>query len=95
MENKKGFDTNQIITTLGELPSGALITEQNLAQIFDRHPASIKRAIRRGELPPPAKILGKPTWTAESILDHINALLHTAKGEKAELAHRLKKHAIE
>ncbi|MFH1740577.1 MAG: hypothetical protein ABIH23_16335 [bacterium] len=56
---------------LGDLPSGAVVSEEGLAKIFDRHPTSIKRAIERGELPHPTKLLGMPVWTVEKILIHL------------------------
>jgi len=53
-----------IVKELGELGPGAVITEAALARMMDRHPASIKRAVNRGELPPPYRLLGGPVWTA-------------------------------
>ena len=66
---------------LGDLPSGAVVSEEGLARIFDRHPTSIKRAIERGELPHPTKLLGMPVWTVEAILHHLETRLEEAKKE--------------
>jgi hypothetical protein len=33
--------------------------KEDLAQLFQRHPVSIQRAVERGELPPPIMLLGQ------------------------------------
>ncbi len=71
-----------IVRHLGDLPDGAIINEEALAQMFGRCQVSIKRAIQRGELPPPVKLLGMPVWTTEKILTHINKRLDLAKKEE-------------
>ena len=38
-----------VIAALGNLSPGAILYEQGLAELFDRHPTSIKRAVQRGE----------------------------------------------
>lgn len=80
-----------IIPLLGELKPGALVTEKGLARIFKRHPASIKRMVQRGELPLPCRMAGAPTWTAGSILRHIEARLERAAKESERLSQRLAK----
>ena len=70
-----------IVAALGELGSGPIITEEGLAHLFGRHPASIKRAVTRGELPQPARLLGRPAWTVGSIVRHIEARLVEAAKE--------------
>ena len=71
-----------IVRQLGDLPDGAIINEEALAKMFDRCQVSIKRAIQRGELPAPVKLLGMPVWTAERILTHINKRLDVAQKEE-------------
>ena len=73
---------NGIVPQLGNLPAGAIINEEALSILFNRCQVSIKRAIQRGELPPPVKLLGMPVWTAEKILKHINDRLDSAKKEE-------------
>ena len=70
-----------IVKGLGELPPGAILEEEALARMFGRHAVSIKRAVERGELPPPVRMFGKPRWTAGAILAHFEARLQTAKRE--------------
>jgi hypothetical protein len=77
-----------IVKALGELPPGAILAEEALARIFGRHPASIKRAVERRELPPPVRLLGKPTWTAGAILAHLDARLEVARREAEKDAAR-------
>ena len=70
-----------IIREIGDLPPGALVSEECLARIFGRHPISIKRAVERGELPPPTRLFGNSVWTAKAILCHIEGRLAIAKKE--------------
>jgi len=71
-----------IVTALGELPPGAILEEAGLARMFNRHPVSIKRAVERGELPPPVRLFGKPTWTVAVILAHLERRLEGAHRER-------------
>ncbi len=66
---------------LGELPAGAVVTEEALARIFGKHRITIKRAVQRGELPPPVRLFGVPVWTVSSLLNHIEWRLHAEKTE--------------
>jgi hypothetical protein len=78
-----------IIALLGELKPGAILTEEGVARLFDRHPTSIKRAVQRGELPPPVKLLGQPAWTAGTIVRHIEGRLEKAAREAERMAQKL------
>lgn len=44
---------------LGSIPAETLITEKGLAQILGKCTASIKAAVKAGELPRPARLMGK------------------------------------
>ena len=76
-----------VISELGTLLPKTLIFEEALAAMFDRHVASIKRAVDRGELPPPVRMFGKSAWTVEAITAHITSRL----GEAAEVQERLER----
>lgn len=76
-----------ICTSLSALPPDALVTEKALAAMLGRSVVSIKRAVGRGELPPPVRILGCPRWTAGSIVRHIEKCLDSA-ARKAERKRR-------
>ena len=78
-----------IVKTFGELPPGAILEEEAVARIFGRHSVSVKRAVERGELPPPVRLFGKPTWTAGAILAHLDARLEAAKREAEREAARI------
>jgi hypothetical protein len=80
-----------IIALLGQLGTGALITEEGIGQLFDRHPDSVKRAVERGELPPPVRMFGQPTWTVGALLDHINNRLSEAAADAERNRKRLAK----
>ncbi|MCZ7645687.1 MAG: hypothetical protein M5U26_10445 [Planctomycetota bacterium] len=75
-------------TRLGVLLQPAtIITEAQLAHALGRHPVTIRRAVERGELPPPVRLMGKPTWTGAAILKHLEARLEQAR-ESADVFNR-------
>jgi len=78
-----------IVAALGELGDGAVIFEDGLARLFERHPASIRRAVDRGELPRPVRLLGRPAWTAGTIRRHFEARLQAAEGEAEKTRERI------
>ena len=78
-----------IIATLGELGPGAVITLEGIAHLFNRHPGSVKRAVRRGELPPPCRMFDQDTWTAGVIVKHIEHRLAEAEQKVAEQAKKM------
>lgn len=75
-----------VIKEMGQLGPGAIIFEDGLARLIGKHSVSVKRAVARGELPPPARFMGKPCWTAGSIIRHVEAKLEAAAKEAAILA---------
>lgn len=77
---------------LGDLPAGAIVTEANLAQMFGRCGETIKRAVERGELPPPVKLFGKPVWTVGVLLEHIEGLLRDAMKDRRKDIYQIDKH---
>ena len=79
-----------IIATLGELKPGAVITEEGVAFLFKRHVTSIKRAVLRGELPPPCRMFGGNVWTAGVVLTHIEARLAEAAKEAEALQRKIR-----
>ncbi|MCK6473801.1 MAG: helix-turn-helix domain-containing protein [Planctomycetes bacterium] len=64
-----------------------VVTEEDLARALGRHPVTIKRAVERGELPPPVRLMGKPTWTGAAILKHLESRLEQAQ-ESADVYKR-------
>ena len=80
-----------IITELGDLPADAVISEQALAKMFDRHRVSIKRAVERGELPPSIRLFGEPVWTVKALREHLTKRLDAAKKESEQLQKKINK----
>ena len=80
-----------IIATLGELKPGAVITEEGVAFLFKRHVTSIKRAVQRGELPPPCRMFGGNVWTAGALVRHIETRLAEAAKEAEALAKKVRR----
>ena len=74
-----------IVAELGELKDGAVVFEEALARMFDRHPVSIQRAVQRGELPPPTRLLGRNAWTVGAILRHLEGRQEQAAKEKERI----------
>ena len=87
----EGAEADGIVRDLGELPPGAIVEEEALARIFRRHRVSIKRAVERGELPPPTRMFGKPCWTAKAILEHISKRLEQAQREREKIKSKILK----
>ena len=77
------------IGSLGDLKPGTVITEEGIATLFNRHVTSVKRAVQRGELPPPCKLFGGNVWTARSIIRHIERRLAEEASEAELLAKRV------
>jgi len=67
-----------IIRELDELGAGAIITEEALARMLGRCQVTLKRCVKRGELPPPVRLLGGPVWTAGAIVGHLEKRLDAA-----------------
>ena len=87
-EEEGGDETVQlpgVIAALGELQPGAVVTEEGVAQLSGRCAASVKRAVARGELPPPTRMFGSSAWTVGVLVGHIENRLHQAAAE-AQLA---------
>ena len=78
-----------IIRELGDLPAEAVISEQALAKIFDRHRVSIKRAVERGELPPSVRLFGEPIWTVQALREHLGKRLDEARKESEQLRKKI------
>jgi hypothetical protein len=74
-----------VCSIVGALPHAAVISEQGLAKMFSKHPASIKAAVDRGELPPPIRFMGKPTWTVGAVVKHFEKRLEAAEKESERL----------
>ena len=84
-EGGGAVQADSIVLELGAMPPGAIISKEGLAKIFARQPISIERAVKRGELPAPARLLGCERWTAGAILRHIEKKMSEAAEDAARL----------
>jgi hypothetical protein len=80
-----------VVADLAALPPGAVVYEQAMAAYFHRHPMSIKRAVARGELPPPVRLLGRNAWTAGAIVQHLQQRQEQAGRRRAAMDERIAK----
>jgi hypothetical protein len=60
-----------VISALGEMGPGAIITERGLGGLFERSPDSVKRAVEKGHLPPPTRLFGQNIWTAGVLVKYL------------------------
>ena len=82
----------ELFSLIGSLQDGALITEAGLAKMFGRHPVSIKRAIERGELPPPIYLLKRPMFSIGGIRRHLDQRSEEALEEQKRTRDMVQKH---
>jgi hypothetical protein len=83
-----GTDGEQHNSAVGLLIlPGQVLTEADLARAFKKHPVTIRRAVERGELPEPVRLMGKPTWTGSVILKHLEGRLARTR-EEAQVLQR-------
>ena len=78
-----------IVRTLGDLAPDTIVSEAALAKVFARHRVSIKRAVERGELPPPIRLFGEPVWTIRALRDHMAERLDKAKKDTEKMARKI------
>lgn len=88
MSEEKNMDSG-IVRELGDLPAEAIISEQGLAKIFDRHKVSVKRAIERKELPPSVRLFGEPVWTVKALREHLSKRLDQANKESEQMQKKI------
>ncbi len=74
-----------VFAQFGALPPATPITEAGLAKMLGKCAASIKSAVKRGELPWPAKLMGKNTWTAGSIVRHLEKRMESQSKKFSQL----------
>jgi len=84
-------DLPGVIRELGELGAGAIVTEEGITQLFNRCPTSVKRAVQRGELPPPCRLFGSNAWTVGALVSHIERRLEQAAVKSQQVADKIRK----
>ncbi len=78
-----------IIRQLGDLPAEAVVSEEGLAKMLGKCRTSIKRAVRRQELPVPVRMFGESVWTVQALRDHLSQRLEAAKKDAERLQRRI------
>ena len=76
---------SEVIRALAVEPPSAIVSEEWMAKTFNRHKVSIKRAVDRGELPPPVRMFGKPVWLVGEIIHHMEGRLARERDEQKRL----------
>jgi hypothetical protein len=66
-------DGSGVCVTIAQLPDAATIDLNALAKLLDRHPVNVQKAVRRGELPPAIRFMGRKVWLAGAIRRHLEA----------------------
>ena len=88
-EKTRAPEVPGVMQELGKLPAGAIVSEAALAGMLRRHPCSIRRAVRRGELPPPVRLCGHPAWTAGHLVRYVENRLADAAREAEQEKRRI------
>jgi hypothetical protein len=78
-----------VIAALAVLHPNAIVSEEGIAHLFNRHVVSVKRAVERGELPPPCPLFGSRVWTAGILIRHIERRLEQAAKDAEKDAKRI------
>lgn len=78
-----------IIRELGDLSPDTIISEQGLADLLQKHRVSVKRAVRRGELPPPVRMFGESVWTVAVLRGHLSTRLEAARQQAERTTRRI------
>jgi predicted DNA-binding transcriptional regulator AlpA len=65
-------------TKIAELPESALLDESALADVLGVSKRTIRRMVRRFELPPPIRFAGRSTWICGRVLSHIKKMAEDA-----------------
>lgn len=82
----------RIITELAKLPPDSHLDGEGLACILGRCKKSVQRAVRRGELPPPFKFMGRHVWLVKTIRDHMELRQRAACEQLDRRLARLERH---
>jgi predicted DNA-binding transcriptional regulator AlpA len=81
--------TGRVLTELAELPGQTLLDEHALAACLRVTRRTVRRMVRRHELPPPVSFAGRSTWMAANILAHFAHRADRAAREAERESQRL------
>jgi hypothetical protein len=74
-----------VLTKLAELPEKAFLDEAALSAVLGVCKRTVRRMVRRFELPPPVRFAGRATWQAGKILTHFEERAEAAAREAEAL----------
>lgn len=77
-----------LIDKLARLPDDTILDEKGLAGIFEVSARTLRRIVKRNELPPSIPLGGHSVWLSGRILNYLNAIAEDA--EKDALKKRQK-----
>lgn len=80
---------SDLLTILAELPEGAVVYEPAMCAYLQRTPWTLRRAVARGELPAPFRLLGKRAWTAGAVVRYLEQRQADAVQRQAETGRRI------
>lgn len=78
-----------LLTELAALPPGAMVDEQRLARLLGVTDRTVRRMVRRGELPPPVRLGGRAVWLAGRVLAHVERRAEEAARRAEKEARRI------
>lgn len=88
-EDESQSGRSRCITALADLPSRTLLDESALAKAIGVTQRTVRRMVRRHELPPPVVFAGRSTWMVKRVLDHFEARAERAARAAEREARRL------
>lgn len=90
-ENKK--EKGIIIDDLATLPDKTIMDEGKLADILKITPRTLRRMVRRAEMPPPISLGGRSIWLSDRVLAYLNTAAELAEKEALTQIKRISKYS--
>ena len=90
-EHERGSTPGLALSELAELPARTIVDERRLADLLKVTGRTIRRMVRRNELPPPVPLAGRSCWVAGKVLAHIEAAADRAAQEAEREAARIRR----
>lgn len=91
VEDKK--EKGIIIDDLARLPDKTIMDESKLAGILKITPRTLRRMVRRAEMPPPISLGGRSIWLSDRVLSYLNAAAELAEKEALNQIQRISKYS--
>ena len=78
-----------LVETLARLPAQSILDEGRLAAVLGVHGRTVRRMVKRGELPPAVPLGGRSVWLAGRVLDYLDRQAERAEREAERAARRI------